>query len=74
MKIHVGDRVRLTGRFLRDTGQMVGGEGRSRWTVIPCSCGLCARTTKPFYVAVDAPNCDDDGFRHINAGNLQKCR
>lgn len=32
-KIKVDDRVRLTVDFLRNTGQAVYGEGRSRWIV-----------------------------------------
>lgn len=37
-----GDRVRLTGVFLKNTGQRAGGEEQSRWTVRACDCGLCA--------------------------------
>lgn len=37
----VGDRVRLTGRFLRSTGQFTGPEGQSRWIVQACPCALC---------------------------------
>lgn len=33
MSIKVGDRVRLTGKYLRSTGQATGPEGLSRWTV-----------------------------------------
>lgn len=33
MTLKVGDRVRLTGEFLRNTGQVTGGEGKSRWIV-----------------------------------------
>jgi hypothetical protein len=29
----VGDKVKLTIKFLRSTGQYVGGEGHKRWTV-----------------------------------------
>lgn len=29
-----GTRVRLSGKFLRSTGQMAGGEGRKVWTVL----------------------------------------
>lgn len=31
--IKVGDRVRLTGKFLRNTGQTKGPEGKRRWLV-----------------------------------------
>ncbi len=32
-KINVGDRVKLTGKFLKNTGQLTGGEGLSTWVV-----------------------------------------
>ena len=35
-----GTTVRLTGQFLRSTGQIAGGEGQSKWIVQPCDCGL----------------------------------
>ncbi len=35
-----GDRVRLSGKFLRSTGQGVGGEGRKTWTVKALSFGF----------------------------------
>ncbi len=67
-----GTRVRLTGDFLRNTGQIAGGEGLSRWTTVLCTCGLC-KTGR--FVAVDEPSTDDPNrSRHINAGNLEKCR
>lgn len=72
MKITAGARVRLTGEFLRNTGQIAGGEGQSRWTVIACDCGLC-RTGR--FVAVNQASTDDPSRnRHINAGNLQVAR
>jgi hypothetical protein len=30
----VGDKVKLTGKFLRSTGQLTGSEGLSQWTII----------------------------------------
>jgi hypothetical protein len=78
----VGDRVRLTGAFLRSTGQIAGGEGQSTWTVQPCPCRLCADGR---FVLTNQPR-ENDGmfteaeiaaephllYRHINAGNLVK--
>jgi len=66
-----GTRVRLTGAFLRSTGQVAGPEGSSIWTIVACDCVLCAdRMTGWRFVAVD-----EDGFegalRHINAANLE---
>jgi hypothetical protein len=74
-KFQPGDKVRLTGKFLRNTGQIAGGEGQSKWTVVPCGCGLCRGGD---FVAVNQSTTQDfdDGkehFRHINAGNLVKC-
>lgn len=67
-----GDRVRLTGDFLRNTGQQAGGEGLSRWIVQLCKCPLC-KTGQ--YVATNERSHDDPEHpRHINAGNLERCR
>lgn len=67
-----GTRVRFTGEFLRNSGQIKGGEGQSRWTVVECTCGLCMVGT---YVAVNQPSHDDPSQqRHINFFNLEKCR
>lgn len=35
----VGSKVRLTGYFLKSTGQVKGGEGSKRWTVV-ADCGF----------------------------------
>jgi hypothetical protein len=40
-KLQVGDRVKLTGEFLRNTGQYVGSEGLSEWVITECHCDLC---------------------------------
>jgi len=79
-RFQVGDVVRLTGAFLRNTGQIAGVEGRLTWIVQACPCRLCAEGG---FVLTDQPR-QDDGmftaeeiarephlkFRHINAGNL----
>lgn len=75
-----GDKVKLTGVYLRNTGQIAGGEGRKTWRVVACTCDLCARGG---FAAVDEPPLDygqwDDlpeaerpKHRHINLGNLQR--
>jgi len=67
-----GTRVRFTGKFLRNTGQYTGQDTRSRWTVVPCECGLCKLGN---FLATDEPSYDDPSQpRHINVGNLQRCR
>lgn len=69
-----GTRVRFTGVFLRSTGQIVGGEGLSRWTVTPCTCATCARDGSRI-VAVDEPSCcDPTRARHMAYANLERCR
>ncbi|HKW13091.1 MAG TPA: hypothetical protein VJS69_01255 [Candidatus Krumholzibacteria bacterium] len=68
----VGTRVRLTGEFLHNTGQITGPEGLARWTVMPCDCSLCALGN---HVAVDEPYVyDPDSPRHIHIGVLERAR
>lgn len=78
----VGDRVRLTGYFLRATRQTLGNEGAKKWTIVACECGLCKGGA---HVAVDEPHfCQDDPrgyedippekrpkWRHVALANLQ---
>ena len=81
----IGDRVRLTGAFLRSTGQIAGGEGRSVWTVqAHPGCRLCADNR--FVLTDEERSAPEDftpeeyaadpllKFRHINAANLEKTR
>ena len=62
----IGTRVRLTGYFLKCTGQVVGGEGRKVWRIAKCSpdCVLCAGP-KALAVAVDEPK-DWSGYDDID--------
>ena len=48
--VPVGARVKLTGVFLKNTGQRVGGEGAKVWTTVEHECSLCAGGR---FVAVD---------------------
>ena len=34
----VGDKVKLTAKFLQSTGQYVGGEGHKKWQVLAVDC------------------------------------
>lgn len=70
-----GDVIQLTADFLRSTGQVVGGEGHKRWTVISCNCALC----QDDYVATNEPRADYDPeldadyrYRHFHRANVQR--
>lgn len=80
-----GDRVRLTGAFLRNTGQIAGGEGRSVWTVqVHPGCKMCAsgdmiltnqeRSTPEDFTPEEYAADPLLRYRHINAANLQRVR
>ncbi len=62
-----GTRIKFTGKFLKNTGQQLGGEGQSIWTVVECDCGLCKTGD---FVATNEKNYDDSGQRHIAKGNV----
>lgn len=64
--------MRLTSKFLRNTGQIAGDEPSTIWNVVSCDCGLCSRGE--FY-AVDQPSYSDpDRPRHILRANLEVVR
>jgi hypothetical protein len=77
--IQVGDRVKLTSKFLRSTGQYTGSEAQSVWTVTGlCHDGRWAITDEPAYSAdagyYSAEELAEDPtlrFRRIAVGNLQ---
>ena len=67
-----GTRVRFTAQFLRNTGQIAGGEGLSVWEVKDCNCELC-KTGR--FIAVNQESIFNDGsLRHIMQVNLEKVR
>lgn len=70
-----GTKVRLTGYFLKCTGQVTGGEGSKRWTVLAAGdCGfgdMCLCRTGRF-VAVDEPLSDED--RKAAYGDIKSTR
>lgn len=81
----VGDRVRLTGAFLRSTGQIAGGEGRNVWTVqAHPGCRMCAggdfvltnqeRSTPEEFTPEEYAADPLLKYRHLNAANLQRAR
>jgi len=72
----IGARVRLTGHFLRITGQLTGPEGLARWQIVACPCLACADGHR---VAVDEPDgghfhYDDfaPAWRHLNPATLER--
>lgn len=68
-RLNIGDPVKLTGSFLRSTGQIVGGEGQSTWIIVACDCALCKSDR---FVAVNEPSYDDPQRpRHMAVGNLR---
>jgi len=78
----VGDQVRLTGTFLRDTGQTVGGEGHKHWTIQACACSMCANgrwvavddeISGVFFTPDELKREPSLRLRHIDAENLEKC-
>ena len=84
-RFNVGDRVRLTGEFLRNTGQFTGAPGTSRWLIVDCKCDACVHGD---FVAVNEPHmCQSDPtgyedilveerpkWKHIHPANLEKSR
>lgn len=70
-----GDKVKLTGKFLRNTGQFAGGEGQSVWTVRGCDCAECAKTkriTGMDLVVTDQEKTEADLKAYYTAEELEK--
>jgi hypothetical protein len=76
-KIQVGDRVRLTAKFLRSTGQYTGPEAQSVWTVVGIE-GRWAVTNQEHMSNLFSPEelaADPTlAFRRIGLDNLQKAK
>lgn len=72
----IGSKVRLTGKFLRNTGQQLGGAGQSVWTVMGFSNGgRWVITNQPcdtsIYTADELASDPTLAFRRIAVANLQ---
>lgn len=79
----VGDKVQLTGKFLRSTGQITGSEGQRKWIVQACDCAHCRsgqfiRTDErrsaellEYYTAEELAENEALYWRHINTANLK---
>lgn len=63
-----GDRFKLTGAFLKKTGQQVGPEGQSVWVAQSCACNGCQRGS---FVLSDQESYDGIGYRHFGTANIQ---
>lgn len=85
MKIGIGDTVRLTGAFLRNTGQIAGGEGTKRWTVRALENGERWAVTDEMHsptfmlnhypdIPVDSPDHESLRYRRIAICNLEKVK
>lgn len=76
----VGDRIRLTGQFLRNTGQFTGPEGQSRWTVTGISPAGMLVTDEPDDDAADWYSAEELAehpylrYRRIHPSNCEKVR
>ena len=72
-RVPVGTRIQLSGNFLRDTGQVAGGEGSKTWRVVACDCSLCLTGR---FVAVDEKAWGDPTqqrhFAEVNTVTLGK--
>ena len=80
-KAIVGSRVRLSGKFLRSTGLVV---GQKNWTVVACDCGLCrsgnhCAVNEPHHCQTNPAGYEDIAaedrpkYRHIHIANLVAC-
>ncbi len=64
-RVKPGTRVRLSGAFLRATGQYTGGD--RIYTVADCDCALCANGR---FIAVDEPSAlHPSSLRHFAEAN-----
>jgi hypothetical protein len=80
--LHTGDKVKLTGEFLRNTGQVTGEDGLSVWTVTACKCELCNTgrfvatdqnaNTGMLATADHLAEADPATLRHLNVGNIYR--
>jgi hypothetical protein len=74
-KLKIGDRVRLTGKFLKSTGQQTGSAGLDKWTIVGFwSDGRMALVNEPIDQSgyMDLPPDQRPKWRSIAVGNLQK--
>jgi hypothetical protein len=86
-RFNVGDKVRLTGKHLKSTGQTRGRAGLDKWIVQACECVQCAGgqwirtnqkssyfTPEAYADVIGTPDYEAVQWRHIAVGNLEKCK
>ena len=77
-KFQIGDKVRLTAKFLRNTGQYAGPSSLSVWTITGFTRNGWAITDEPsdaYYYSAEEVAADPTlGFRRIALCHLQKVR
>ena len=79
-KLKVGDRVKLTGKFLKNTGQRTGSAGLDTWTIVGFwgENDEMALVNEPHLCQSDPTGYEDippeerPKWRTINVGNLYK--
>lgn len=72
--IKIGDRVRLTGEFLRNTGQVVGSAGLDRWVVTAIDRDWAITNEKlegGWFTAEELKEDPSLAYRRIALGNLE---
>lgn len=71
-----GDKIRFTGRFLKQTGQFTGGAARETYVVRECGCPMCAERrwvcTTERRPDNDDPTIGHVGYLHIARANVHK--
>lgn len=78
-QLNIGDKVRLTAKFLRNTGQYTGSEPFSRWTITGfTNGGQWAVTDQPtdtsIYTADELTADPTLAYRRIAVGNLERVK
>jgi hypothetical protein len=78
-KFTIGDKVRYTGKFLRNTGQYTGSAGLDRWIITGFTNGdQWAITNEPADTSIySADELETDptlAYRRIAVGNLERVK
>jgi len=77
MTFKSGDKVQMTGKFLRSTGQYTGKDAHGKWLVVAVqgSMVLVNESAVTDYYTADEMKADPSlQYRRINASNLERVR